>query len=186
MFSALNTDSTMLPSGSPEYVTPLGSAIACPCNIHTISILYGFGVNNESRGEPCCFVPPSTHRLPAPDHPYCTSSTGPAAAGPLDPALRRKPGSEQLLPVVWSTGPPPLLPNRAAYRSGYAFSRATHRSRKWSLSLLISIFKRWSTFSALDEQFWSSSNLSSWLKVPETINNSMTRSASVMDSSKFW
>lgn len=91
-----------------------------------------------------------------------------------------------LLPVEWSTGPPPLLLNRAMYRSGYAFSRATHRSRKWSLSLFISIFKRWSTFSALDEQFWSSSNLSSWLKVPETISSSITRSASVMDSSKFW
>ncbi|TNN78498.1 Zinc finger CCHC domain-containing protein 24 [Liparis tanakae] len=96
------------------------------------------------------------------------------------------------LPVEWSTGPPPLplppplLPSRAAYRSGYAFSRATHRSGKWSLSLFISIFKRWSTFSALDEQFWSSSNLSSWLKVPETMSSSITRSASVMDSNKFW
>lgn len=92
----------------------------------------------------------------------------------------------QLLPVEWSTGPPPLLLNKAVYRSGYAFSRATHRSRKWSLSLLIRIFKRWSTFSALDEQFWSSSNLSSWLRVPDTISSSITRSASVMDSNKFW
>lgn len=48
----------------------------------------------------------------------------------------------ELLPVEWSTGPPPLLLNRAMYRSGYAFSRATHRSRKWSLSLFISIFRR--------------------------------------------
>lgn len=125
------------------------------------------------------------HKLYMPDHPCCTNSAG---------VMQREGGCSgggrpfymQLLPVEWSTGPPPLVPNRAAYRSGYAFSRATHRSRKWSLSLFISIFKRWSTFSALDEQFWSSSNLSSWLRVPETISSSMTRSASVMDSNKFW
>lgn len=135
-------------------------------------------------------VDPSTHALLAPDHPDCSYGGGYAVACLLIFGFEWKPICEwlmsQLLPVEWFTGPPPLLLNKAAYRSGYAFSRATHRSRKWSLSLFISIFKRWSTFSALDEQFWSSSNLSSWLKVPETISSSITRSASVMDSSKFW
>lgn len=104
---------------------------------------------------------------------------------PLDLGVKGLHACMHFSPDEWSTGPPPLV-KRAEYRSGYAFSKATHRSRKWSLSLLISIFKSWSTFSALDEQFWSSSNRSSWLKVPDTSSNSISRSASVMDSNKFW
>lgn len=98
-------------------------------------------------------------RPPTPDHPESIHRGAWLCRAFSGLMVRRVP--VRVLPVEWSTGPPPLWPNREAYRSGYAFSRAAHRSEKWSFSLFISIFNRWSTFSALDEQFWSSSNLSS-------------------------
>ena len=90
-----------------------------------------------------------------------------------------------VLPDEWSTGPPPLI-NRAEYRSGYAFSKATHRSRKWSLSLFISIFKSWSTGSFLSSYFFSPCPLFLFFPFPSPLLLSLLLSSSFLSSPPFF
>ncbi len=91
-------------------------------------------------------------------------------------------GSVEVLPVLWwfSTG------SRALSSTGWVFSRAQQNSWKWSLSFFSTsvLRSRW-TFSALLEQFASSSALSAGLRLPDWASSSRTTSTSVTDSDNF-